>query len=226
MNEHNIRATTATTVYERIRDDILSGSLAPSLKLRIEFVCERYGIGASPIREALNRLAQDGLVERREQRGFYVAPVSLEQLAELVKTRCWLEAIALRESIANRTTAWEESLVLAFHRLSRTRRSLDSTSYSVNPEWEGRHRAFHRALLANCGSGWLLGFCSEMGDQAERYRKLAAARVYPERQGPDEHRAIFEATLDGDTEHAVSLLEAHYRKTQRIIEEGFRESAP
>src|SRR5215211_2947747 len=126
MNEHNIRLTTATTVYDRIKDDILSGSLAPSLKLRIEFVCERYGTGASPVREALNRLSQDGLAERRDQRGFYVAPVSLEQLAELVKTRCWLEAIALRESIVHRTAEWEERLVLAFHRLSRTPRSLDN----------------------------------------------------------------------------------------------------
>jgi GntR family carbon starvation induced transcriptional regulator len=222
MNEHNIRVTTATVVYDRIRDDIISGRLAPELKLKVEFVCDRYGAGASPVREALNRLSQDGLVERRDQRGFYVAPVSLEQFAELVKTRCWLEAIALRESIAHRTTDWEERLVLAFHRLSRTKRSLDDAMYLVNPEGEDRHRAFHQALIANCGSAWLLGFCREMGDQADRYRKLAAARVYPQRQGPDEHRAILDATIEGDTETAVALLDAHYRKTQRIIEEAFR----
>jgi GntR family carbon starvation induced transcriptional regulator len=222
MNEHNIRLTTATTVYDRIKDDILSGSLAPSLKLRIEFVCERYGTGASPVREALNRLSQDGLVERRDQRGFYVAPVSLEQLAELVKTRCWLEAIALRESIVHRTAEWEERLVLAFHRLSRTPRSLDNNSYTVNPAWEERHREFHHALIANCGSSRLLGFCTEMRDQADRYRKLAAARVYPKRQGPDEHRVILDATIDGDIEQAVAALEAHYRKTQKIIEDEFR----
>jgi GntR family carbon starvation induced transcriptional regulator len=222
MNEHNIRLTTATTVYDRIKDDILSGSLAPSLKLRIEFVCERFGTGASPVREALNRLSQDGLVERRDQRGFYVAPVSLEQLAELVKTRCWLEAIALRESIVHRTAEWEERLVLAFHRLSRTPRSLDNNSYTVNPAWEERHREFHHALIANCGSSRLLGFCTEMRDQADRYRKLAAARVYPKRQGPDEHRVILDATIDGDIEQAVAALEAHYRKTQKIIEDEFR----
>ncbi len=222
MNEHVIRVTTATAVYDRIRGDILSGRLAPELKLRIEFVCDRYGAGASPVREALNRLSQDGLVERRDQRGFYVAPVSLEEFAELVKTRCWLEAIALRESIANRTVEWEERLVLAFHRLSRTRRSLDSAVYLVNPDWENRHRDFHHALIANCGSAWLLGFCRDMGDQADRYRKLAAARVYPQRQGPDEHRAITEAAIDGDAEAATALLDAHYRKTQRIIEEAFR----
>jgi DNA-binding GntR family transcriptional regulator len=225
MNEHNIRATTATVVYERIRDDILSGALAPELKLKVEFVCDRYGAGASPVREALNRLSQDGLVERRDQRGFYVAPVSLERFAELVKTRCWLEAIALRESIAGRTVEWEERLVLAFHRLSRTRRSLDEAMYLVNPAWEDRHREFHHALIANCGSSWLLGFCHDMGDQAERYRKLAAARVYPQRQGPDEHRAILDAAVEGDADEAVALLDAHYRKTQRIIEEAFRSRA-
>jgi DNA-binding GntR family transcriptional regulator len=222
MNEHNIRATTATTVYDRIRDDILSGGLAPALKLRIEFVCERYGTGASPVREALNRLSQDGLVERRDQRGFYVAAVSLEQLAELVKTRCWVEAIALRESIIHRNAPWEENLVLAFHRLSRTKRSLDTAAYTINPEWEERHRAFHHALIANCGSSQLLTFCDELRDQADRYRKLAAARVFPKRQGPDEHRSIMEATIDGDIDRAVSLLEAHYRRTQAIIEEEFR----
>jgi GntR family carbon starvation induced transcriptional regulator len=222
MNEHNIRATTATTVYDRIRDDILSGSLAPSLKLRIEFVCERYSTGASPVREALNRLSQDGLVERRDQRGFYVAAVSLEQLAELVKTRCWVEAIALRESIMHRTARWEEGVVIAFHHLSRTKRSLDIAAYTFNPEWEERHRAFHHALIANCGSSQLLAFCDDLRDQADRYRKLAAAHVYPQRQGSDEHRAIMEAAIDGDIERAVALLEAHYRKTQAIIEEEFR----
>lgn len=221
MNAPAVRLTDSSTVYDRIRDDILSGGLAPGLKLRIEFVCERYGIGASPVREALNRLSSEGLVERRDQRGFYVAPVSLQRLDELVKTRCWLEAIALRESILARTDAWEERLVVAFHRLSRTPRSLDPSSYAFNPEWEERHREFHHALIANCGSSWLIGFCRDMRDQADRYRRLAAAKVYPERQGPDEHRAIMDAAIDGDIARATELLEKHYRKTGSIIEQKF-----
>lgn len=224
MNEPIVRLTTSSTVYDRIRDDVLAGALAPGLKLRIEFVCERYGIGASPVREALNRLSSEGLVERRDQRGFYVSPVSLGQLDELVKTRCWLEGIALRESIVNRTAAWEEGLVLAFHRLSRTPRSLDPASYSFNPEWEERHRDFHHALISHCGSSWLLGFCRDMRDQADRYRRLAAARVYPERQGPDEHRAIMEAAIDGHVDEAVGLLQRHYMKTRTIIESKFTDA--
>ena len=225
MNEPIVRLTSSTTVYDRIRDDILSGALAPALKLRIEFVCDRYGTGASPVREALNRLSSEGLVERRDQRGFYVSQVSLEQLDELVKTRCWLEGLALKESILHRTTAWEEGLVIAFHRLSRTPRSLDRAAYAFNPEWEERHRDFHHALIANCGSSWLLGFCRDMRDQADRYRRLAAARAYPERQGPDEHRVIMEAAIDGDIDRAVDLLQQHYRKTRSIIREDFQVEA-
>ncbi|MEJ1160108.1 GntR family transcriptional regulator [Prosthecomicrobium sp. N25] len=221
MNEQVAR-TIASTAYDRIRDDILAGALSPGLKLRIEFVCERYGVGASPVREALNRLSSEGLVERRDQRGFYVAPVSLDRLEELVKTRCWLETLALGESMRNRTEAWEEGVVLAFHRLSRTPRSLDATTYSFNPAWEERHREFHQALIANCGSSWLIGYCRDMRDQADRYRRLAAAQVYPARQGPDEHREIMEAAVAGDIPAATALLEAHYRRTATIVEGTFR----
>jgi GntR family carbon starvation induced transcriptional regulator len=141
--------TIATSVYERLRTDILTGGLTPGEKLRVEFVRDRYAAGNSPVREALNRLSSEGLVERREQRGFYVTTISDQDLRELTKTRCWLEAIALLESIANHTADWEEGIVLAFHRLSRTARSISETKYQSNPEWEARHRAFHRALIAN-----------------------------------------------------------------------------
>lgn len=67
-------------------------------------------------------------------------------IRELVKTRCWLEAKAVEESIANRDQLWEENLVLAGHRLSRTPRA--DLGQSADPEWEQRHREFHLALIA------------------------------------------------------------------------------
>ena len=62
--------------YRRLRDDIISGMLAPSEKLRIEHLRQRYGMGASALREALSRLVSDGLVECEAQRGYWVSPVS------------------------------------------------------------------------------------------------------------------------------------------------------
>ena len=93
-------ATRATSLYDQLRADLLAGELEPGTKLAIEALAEHYETSATPLREALNRLVSDGLVERREQRGFVVSAISAEDLAEITKTRCWLEEVALRESIA------------------------------------------------------------------------------------------------------------------------------
>ncbi len=211
--------TLATSVTERLRAEILGGTLAPGKKLKVGLVSERYATGASPVREALNRLVADGLVIQYDQRGFSVAPVSLDDLRELVKTRCWLEKIALEQSIANRDADWEECLVLSFHRLSRTPRSSAAESYRTNPEWEKRHREFHAALLAKCGSKHLIRYCDELRDRADRYRQLAAVRIYPRRHEADEHKKIFDAAIEGRTSDAVDMLMGHYSTTAAIIEE-------
>ncbi|MCB2022058.1 MAG: GntR family transcriptional regulator [Rhizobacter sp.] len=212
--------TLASSVYERLRDDILRGQLAPGGKLRIEFVSERYDAGNSPVREALNRLSSDGLVDRRDQRGFYVAAASVADLLELTRTRCWLEEIGLRESIRAFTPGWEEGMVLALHRLGRVPRSISPDTYQENPEWERLHRAFHRSLIAGCGSRWLTGFCDQLADQAYRYRQLSVQKVYPKRKENDEHQAIVNAIFERNADLAVALLNEHYRKTADIIVES------
>jgi len=209
--------TLASSVYERLRGDILRGELVPGHKLRIEFVRERYAAGNSPVREALNRLSSDGLVHRRDQRGFCVAPASADDLVELTRTRCWLEEIGLRESMRVFAHDWEEGVVLALHRLARIPRSTSPSEYRENPEWEQLHRAFHRSLIAGCGSRWLLAFCDQLADQAYRYRQLAVRQVYPRRREKDEHDAIAEAVLRRDADAAVALLTEHYRLTANII---------
>ncbi len=214
------RGTLASSVYEKLRSDIMAGELKPGERLRSDLLRDRYEVGNSPMREALNRLAADGMVSREDQKGFRVADASKDALAELVKTRCWLEEVAIRQSIAGGGTEWEERLVLAFHRLSRTPRSSSEGAYAHNPDWETRHRAFHLALISGCGSKWLIGFCDQLNDQAERYRQLAVQKAYPKRNELDEHRAIFEAAIDGRADDAIAGLNAHYSRTVDIILAG------
>lgn len=210
-------ATLASEVYDRLRDDIMTGAILPGQRLRTEFLRERYAVGNSPVREALNRLSADGLVVRQDQRGFHASKVSRQALVELVKTRCWLEEIALRQTLAGRTEEWEEGLVLAYHRLSRVPQSASGERYVHNPQWERLHRDYHMALIGACGSQWLLGFCTQLIDQADRYRLLAVRESYPRRDELAEHRAIFDATIEGDADKALGLLYEHYRWTQDII---------
>lgn len=210
-------STRATSVYDELRADLLGGGLEPGSKLAIEALAERYDTSATPLREALNRLVSDGLVERREQRGFVVAGISAADLAEITKTRCWLEEIALRESIAAHGTAWEEALVLAHHRLAQTPRSLSDSRFEDNPAWEPLHRAFHRALIAGCGSRWLLAFCDQLADQHHRYRRLSAPRAFARRAVKNEHQQLMEAAIAGRADDAVALLRQHFERTATII---------
>jgi GntR family transcriptional regulator, carbon starvation induced regulator len=184
--------TRASAVYERLRDDITRGLLPPGGKLRMEAMVQRYGVGATPLREALSRLSAEGLVLRSEQRGFSVAPLQWDELPVLTRNRIQLEEIALRESIARRDTAWEDELVLLVHRLGRT-------------------------ALSRCPSRWLRGFCDALADEAYRYRQVAAGVTFTRRDEHAEHLAIFQATIDGKADEAVRLLEAHYQRTERTV---------
>lgn len=218
------KATSATLVYHELKRDLLRGLHEPGSKLQIEPTAQRYGVTTNPMREAMNRLAAERLIDREDQRGFSVPALSLDHFRELVKTRCWLEGKALAESIANRTEAWEDEIVLTHHRLLRTT-FVDGAVLDANVDnsvWEARHRQYHLALIANCGSRWLLRFCEELMDQAERYRYISDVRNYPRRDSATEHRLITEATLAGDAPLAVQRLTEQYELTLSLYESQLR----
>lgn len=204
-------ATQAT--YQAIRRMIITGGLAPGEKLKIEHLKDRIQIGASPIREALTLLVADKLVERIDQRGFRAAPVSQENFAEILRLRCALEDMALRESIAAGDEAWEEAVVLAHHRMAR----VGGADVAI---FEEAHKTFHMALLARCSSPILLGYCSQLYDLNVRYRYLAGrSRHYGSRDVPAEHREILEAAVARDVALASAKLLSHYQQTGTFLHE-------
>lgn len=213
-------------IYQRIRSDILVGTLEPGLKLKIEELRQAYGTGASPVREALSLLTSDRLVERIDQRGFRVAQVSAGAFNELLKTRCWLEERALRESIAHGGKDWEEGVVLAHYRLSRTPRSTATKAFVANAEWEELHRQFHRSLISACGSSTLMRFCEQLYDENIRYRNLAGPSAYPRRDVNKEHEDIVTAVLDRDADLAVTRLTDHYQATGAFLADRIGSSEP
>ena len=211
--------TLASSTYARLRRDIIEGAFPPGSKLRMRQLCDRYAVGLSPIREALNRLSRNGLIRQTDLRGFTAAPLSGAELDELTKTRCWLNELALRRSIEDGDSAWEEQVVLTYHRLSRIPLWIpgeDPANRGVNPAWEIAHRAFHASLISACGSSWLLGFCEQLFDVADRYRNLAHSPAVRRERQSDEHRPIMEATIARDAERAVQLLTQHLLRTAEL----------
>ncbi|MEM6464673.1 MAG: GntR family transcriptional regulator [Pseudomonadota bacterium] len=209
-------ASLTAQLTDRLRDDILNGALPPGQKLKIETLREQYEVGASPVREALSMLTAEGLVQRLDQRGFRVSDISVSGFEELLRTRCWLEERALRESIASGSPAWEEGVLLAHHRLTKTPRT-SGQSEVASPQWERAHRMFHMSLLSACGSDFLIGFCEQLYDLNIRYRNIAGTVAYPSRNVADEHQAICEAAIGRQADEAVRLLIAHYTDTGEFL---------
>jgi GntR family transcriptional regulator, carbon starvation induced regulator len=217
--------TQASAVYVRLRRDVISTAIAPGQKLRVRELCERYGVGLNPLREALNRATRDGLVCQSDLRGFFAAPVGRQDLLELTRARCLLAEVCLRESILHGDATWEEGIVLAFHRLSRVPRYAPghANEFEFDPAWEAAHRAFHRSLVAACGSSYLVDMDEQLFDAADRYRHLSRRSALSGTAArPDQHQGIMQAVLDRDTAKATALLQVHY---QRTAEHGLNELA-
>jgi DNA-binding GntR family transcriptional regulator len=204
-------------IYDRIRDDITRGRFAPGLKLKIEVLRSIYGIGATPIREALSLLTADGLVERLDQRGFRVAEVSAAEFDELLALRCWIEERAVSEAIRNGGKDWEEGIVIAQFHLSRTPRVPPDVSQAANLEYERCHRKFHSSLVAACGSNTLLRLWNQLYNEANRYRYMARLSAHERPDIGGEHEEIAAAVLGRDTHLAVQRLVAHYRRTGDLL---------
>lgn len=210
-------ASLVTQAYQQLRREIVHGRLPPGEKLRVEALGERYGIGASPLREALNRLTSEGLVLQKDQRGFQVSPVSVEELLELTRARRWINEIALRESIRNGDEAWEEGVLLAYHRLSRMRAVKGPNLTQEDILWDQLHQQFHAALVSACGSRHIVEFANRLFEQADRYRNLVTVESTQARNIPEEHRMLMEAVIGRRADEAVALLNDHIQSTTDLI---------
>ncbi len=201
--------TLSERVHGQIRADIVAGRHAPDSKLRIEELRARYDVGASPLREALNRLAAEGFVIAIGQRGFRVAPISTEELLDLTRVRVLLETEALRESIARGDGAWEAGVVAAYHRLSR-----EQPVPAADPRgYEERNHDFHEALVAACRSPLLLRYRATVYDQQKRYRALLMGVEPVARDLHAEHHRIMTAALARDVDGACAESAQHIRSS-------------
>jgi DNA-binding GntR family transcriptional regulator len=214
-----VHGTQIEGAYDCLRQAIIDGVLAPSTKLRIDYLRKTFGFGASGLREALSRLVADGLVESEAQRGYRVAPISRDEFRDITASRKVIEVEALRQSIQHGPLAWEGQVVAACHSLERVEKSMHEPSHEVIMGWEGANRAFHMALIAGCPSRWLLRFTELLYDQSQRYRhRTELRRPIPRTGMSSEHKEIVAATLERKVESACMALTRHIENTARRVE--------
>ena len=219
----DIPRSQTSAAYARLRADILAGRFAPGEKLKIAELGAALSVSSSATREALSRLVSDQLVVSRDQRGFIVAPLSIEDLEDLTDVRCEVEAVALRRSVARGGDEWEGAVLAAAHRLRRTpMKSVEDAS--LTEAWKDRHAAFHLSLVGACGSRRLLKIHAQLYEQSERYRGLSV-HVEGDRDVEGEHEALVDAALERAEDRLVELTVAHFRRTTALIVDAARRTS-
>ena len=213
--DKNIKPTAIEQALTSLRHDVLSLSFLPGTKLKVEELQLAYGLSSSPLREALNRLSEEGLVRADDRRGFRVAAVSESDLRDITRMRLLVDLPALEESMKNGTDDWEAHVVASFHLLEKVEVRLPDGPVVLDPAWSELHRSFHAALINACDSERLVSSSRSLFDQAERYRHISARYRTVVKRKSEEHKLLMRAVLKRDIETACHLHQEHVLSTQK-----------
>ncbi len=190
------------TAYEALRRMIVRLDLAPGDVLREDDLRERLGIGRTPIREALQRLAREHFVTVIPRRGMFVAGIDVSELSMLFETRTVLEPYAARLAAARGTAEqWAEMAV-----------ELEGTDAATgNEQLMAIDRRCHEIMWEAAGNRFLLDTLDTLYAQSDRLWHLYLAEVADMRHAVGEHAAILHALEKGDGDGVADLVEAHVR---------------
>jgi GntR family transcriptional regulator, carbon starvation induced regulator len=215
------KTTASDTLSERaaalVEADILGNVFAPDARLGITELAERYGIGATPIREGLSRLVARGLIVAIGQRGFRVAAISRDDLEDITRLRSLIECEALRRSMRLGGGEWEGAIVAALHQLRRYAQQSPAGVSEGRSDFDHLHKGFHTALIAACGSPRMLQAQSDLYDQAFRYRRVMMRTFEEPRDFVATHEALAEVVIRRQAREAVGKLAAHLASTLVLV---------
>jgi DNA-binding GntR family transcriptional regulator len=197
-----------TEVYDRLRSEIVAGVFEAGAPLVEVALAERYGVSRTPVREALRRLEQDGLVERGD-RGLRVRTRSPEEIMEIYEVRIALEATAASAAAERRTE-------LDLMRLRAAADTMAATPVSDPRAMAEANRAVHEAVWAASHNGTIVDLLSRLNNHLTRYpaTTLAVAGRWEEAQR--EHDEIVAAIRDRDGERAAALARSHMTRARDL----------
>jgi DNA-binding GntR family transcriptional regulator len=212
--------TKSDFAYKILRRDILEARLAPKSPLKLGVIRETYGLGWTPLREALSRLEAEHLVQSTANKGYVVAPVSREEMADLTKTKDIIELQLLREAMEFGDQEWEAGIVAAHYRLSREVSPLENIrDLETFIAWTHLHDTFHSSLMAANRSPWLSRFYDQVRDHMRRH--VRALRALLPHSEPD---AFFDALKKSPALETAYSLAPHTALMEAVINRRFVEA--
>ena len=195
-------------LYLQLRGAIESGELAAGEWLVEASLARRYGVSRTPVREALRRLEQDGLVERGE-RGLQVRTRSPEEILEIYEVRIVLEGLAARFAALRRSA-------LDLARLERAAEIMEQLQSSEPAAQAESNLAYHQAIWRSSHNATLMDMLHRLQGHLTRYPATTLSRPGRWPVVLEDHQQLLEAIREGQADHAQELAEAHMAAARDI----------
>lgn len=192
-------------VAAHLREAILSGTIAPEALLRQEDIATRLGVSRPPVREALKQLEAEGLAQSRPRRGYVVAALDPDDIAEIFEIRALFEERIGHAAARHRSEVDLRAVQAAIE-------AMEALPVGVPESGRGfaeHNRAFHDRIHAASGRRVMAELLGVLGNRVERYIRLGGQIANNREQVNREHRDILAALRDGDGDRLGLLLRLH-----------------
>ncbi|MDR7258571.1 DNA-binding GntR family transcriptional regulator [Sphingomonas sp. BE270] len=198
--------TLSERVFEIVREQIVTGQLPHDLPIRQDALAAELGVSKIPLREALARLEQEGLLTSQANRGYFVQPMSSAQAEEIFELRLAVEPVAAARAARVATEADRRAAIESFERL-------DQAAEGNLAEVAIRNRDFHTALVRPGDRILTTQVVERLTILAERYVIAHLAPAGRDERAHVEHRGLLDAWLARDETTIESMLSEHIAAT-------------
>lgn len=219
MSDSEVATLLPDIVYQNLRGKILNGILKPGQRLRQEELSRELDVSRVPLREAMTRLAADGLIVLNPRRGYAVTSLRPSEILEIFELRAVVEEHAAYRAAYART----EVDIAEVERILTASEMIKLNSEKSIERWLQLNYQFHARIIASTGREHLLKFATQLRDTVEPYIRVEMSMTGDVEEAQRDHRQLFEAYRDGDATELARLSREHVEKTARRLLRGLRE---
>ena len=199
---------TIERLHSELRQQIVNRSIPPGAKLSESFLCKKWNISRTPLREVLRQLESEGLVASHRHKGFMINPITLEDLTQLYPIRISLEGLAAR--LATPIISGDPKKLKTLEKcVSRWRGSLRKGNVEA---YISENNEFHSFIWRSCENRWLIKILENLSSQVNRF--MVKSLHVPNRidKSVREHREIYEKLKSGNGKAVERAVQANHRK--------------
>lgn len=204
-------------VYEELKMQILTGKITPGMRMMEVELAESMGVSRTPIREAIKKLEQEGLVTVEPRKGAYASQISVKDMVDILEVRQDMEGLAAHMA-AYRMTPKQmkelESISVGYNKAVEEGNMADMIKYDTD---------FHNLIVESCNNSILTMMINQLQELLLRFRYVYYDNIKRAEKMPSEHSMIMEAIKDGRSDAARASAEMHIERIKdMVMNDGIR----